>query len=120
MRIVQVSFSSPAMLTSIKVVIDYPDGTLQLPGTGNDTQVQTRVTNRPNGFLPDIFDFNYALQVGLAGTRGITTPQLFRVNFDNCSAADPPALSDFACRVTEANDTSFLPVSGVSCSVAFL
>ncbi len=113
-----VEFSSPRAVGSIAVVVQYPDGTVQIPGTAADSTVGARVTNRPSGFLADIFDFDFALRVALVGTRAITGNQLFRIQFDLCRNASPPPAQAFRCTVQEANDTSFQPISGVTCSVS--
>lgn len=114
---VAVTFSSPRGLASIAVLVEYPDGNVQLPGTGDDSSVAARVVNRPSGFLATIFDFDYAVRVGLAGTRALTGSQLFRIQFDLCRDTSPPPVTAYRCRVVEANDTNFQPVTGVTCSV---
>ncbi|GIV04381.1 MAG: hypothetical protein KatS3mg015_3211 [Fimbriimonadales bacterium] len=114
---VAVNFSSPRGLTSIAVLVEYPDGAVQIPGTGDDASVATRVTNRPSGFLASIFDFDYALRVALAGTRNISGTQLFRIQFDVCHTVAAPPASAYRCRVVEANDANLQPVSGVTCTV---
>jgi cysteine-rich repeat protein len=120
-RQVSVSFTVPAgsNVGSMTVRLQYPDGVVQIPGSGGDASVGARVTNRPNGFLVDVVDLNYALRVAIAGSRALTVGQLFRVNFDNCVGAPPPALSAFECVVEDAFNTAFAAVNGVTCSVAF-
>ncbi|MCX8071730.1 MAG: hypothetical protein N3C12_04690 [Candidatus Binatia bacterium] len=115
---VSVQFASPRGLASVAVLVEYPDGTVQIPGTGDDSSVGARVLSRPSGFLTTVFDFDYALRVGLAGTRAISGTQLFRIQFDRCRDATAPPASAYRCRVLEANDVSFQPVAGVTCSVA--
>lgn len=114
---VSVQFSSSVGVASIAVLVEYPDGTVQLPGTETDSVVGGRISNRPSGFLADWFDFDYAVRVALVGTRAISGTQLFRISFDRCAAAPLPGAEEFACRVVEANDTSFRPISGVTCTV---
>jgi cysteine-rich repeat protein len=118
-RTIAVNFSAPAGIASIAVLIVYPDGVVQIPGTATDASVLARVTNRPSGFLADAVDYDYAMRIAFVGTRAISGTQLCRVNFDTCSGAAAPAVTDFRCQVLEANDVSFRPVSGVTCSVAF-
>lgn len=112
-----VQFSSAVGVASIAVIVEYPDGAVQLPGTSADPSVGQRITNRPSGFLADWFDFDYAVRVALVGTRALSGTQLFRISFDRCTGAAPPRIEDFSCRVAEANDTSFRPLSGVTCAV---
>lgn len=117
-RTVAVNFSAPATVTAMAVVIVYPDGRVQIPGTQADPSVLARITNRPSGFLADAFDFDFALRVALVGTRGISGSQLFRLNFDTCREATPVSAEDFRCVVVEASGTNFQPVAGVSCSLS--
>jgi len=120
MRTVAVSFTPPtgASIGSLTVLLEYPDGTVQIPGSGGDASVSARITNKPSGFLVDGFDLDYALRVAVAGSRALTAGELFRVNFDNCTGSTAPGASDFSCSVQEAFDTSFGPVSGVTCSAS--
>ncbi len=115
--VVSVQFSGGTNIASIATLIEYPDGVVQLPGTASDASVGSRVTNRPSGFLADWFDFDFALRVALVGSRALSGNPLYRVSFDLCRGVQPPAPTDFACRVLEANDTSFQPVGGVTCTV---
>lgn len=114
---VAVSFSSPRGVASIAVLVEYPDGNVQLPGTGDDPSVAARVVGRPSGFLATVFDFDYALRVGLAGTRALSGTHLFRIQFDLCRDTSNPPAASYRCRVIEANDTNFQPIAGVTCSV---
>jgi cysteine-rich repeat protein len=118
----QVNFAVPAgsNVASLTVLIEYPDGAVQIPGTGADPSVGMRITNRPGGRLVDGVDLDYALRVGVAGTAAIPAGQLFRVNFDACMDASPPTAGQFTCTVLSAFNTSFQSVTGVTCSVALL
>jgi len=121
MRTIAVDFAVPAgsNVGSLTVFVQYPDGTVQIPGSKGDASVSARITNKPGGFLVDGFDFDYALRVAIAGSRALTPGQLFRVNFDHCQSAPEPTVGEFACAVQEAFNTSFQPVNGVTCSVSF-
>jgi cysteine-rich repeat protein len=115
---VAVSFTPPAgkNVAAIAVLLEYPDGTVQIPGTGSDAAVAARVTNPPSSTLVATFDYDYALKVTVAGTRTITVGQLFRATFDLCQGVTPPAAAAFTCTVLDASGTDFQPVSGVTCS----
>ena len=119
---VSVSFTPPAgkNVASITVLLEYPDGTVQIPGTADDDSVKDSVSNTPSGTLVGRFDYDYALTVGIAGTRAITVGQLFQVTFDLCQAATAPVAADFKCTVTQASGTNFQPVNGVTCAVTVL
>ena len=121
MQTVAVSFSPPEGVNvgSLTVLLQYPDGTVQIPGSGGDASVGARITNKPSGFLVDGFDLDYALRIAVAGSRALSVGQIFRVSFDRCNGSQAPVVTDFACSVEEAFDTSFSSVSGVTCSVAF-
>jgi len=120
-RTITVDFAVPAgsNVGSLTVFVQYPDGTVQIPGSKGDASVSARITNKPGGFLVDGFDFDYALRVAIAGSRALTPGQIFRVNFDHCQSAPEPTVDEFACAVQEAFNTSFQPVNGVTCSVSF-
>jgi len=121
-QVVSVTFTPPTgkNVASITVVLEYPDGTVQIPGTADDDSVTASVTNTPSGFLVATYDYDYALKVGVAGTRAITVGQLFRATFDLCQGATAPTAAAFKCTVTDASGTNFQPVSGVTCAVTLL
>ncbi len=121
-RTVSVSFTPPAgkTIASMTIVLEYPDGTVQIPGTGDAESVATSVVNTPSGFLAGSFDFDYALSVGIAGNRALTVGKVFDVKFDACLNAASPSPSEFVCSVKEASGTNFQPIEGVTCSVAIL
>jgi cysteine-rich repeat protein len=118
-QVFSIGFSPPggASVSSIAVLLVYPDGTVQIPGTGSSTAVSTRVTNRPSGFLFNVVDLDYALRTAIAGTRALAVGQLFRVNFDHCTDTPAAEASDFTCTVLEAVNPRNQPVSGVVCTV---
>lgn len=113
---VAVQFTGGTNIASIATILEYPDGVVQLPGTGTDASVGSRITNRPSGFLTDWFDFDFALRVAVVGSRALTSSQLYVVSFDVCRDTAPPPASAFRCRVLEANNTNFQPVSGLTCT----
>ncbi len=92
--------------------IDYPVGTVALPGTGS---VPSRVTGIPGG-LPLLNDFNNAVQLSFVANPARTefTPT---ISFDLCKNATAPLPTAFHCVTTFADNegTSFDPPSQVTC-----
>jgi len=117
---VNVHVQTPQNLRSIQLLLDYPDGTVFITGTGSDANVQMRVTNRPVGFTPTIVDLNYALFAALSsGSFQLTNNQrIFVVNFDRCAGAPLVTPANFTCTVQEAINTSSADITNnVTCSV---
>jgi len=119
-RTVSVSFTPPAgkSVSSISVLLEYPDGTVKVQGTGSDPSVQTALSNTPGGTLVAAVDYDYALSVQLAGTRAITPGKLFDLSVRNCRGASPPAASAFKCTVTDATAPDSSAVTGVTCAAS--
>jgi hypothetical protein len=117
MRLTNVNYASPVPLLSITVFVEYPDGIVQIPGTGTDATVGARIVNRSPG-LGSFVDFNHALRGSISGSQAFPTTRAFSISFDNCQGAAPPTAGDFSCTVLEAVNLQFNNVSGVTCSVA--
>jgi cysteine-rich repeat protein len=117
-RAVDVNFQSPESLLSITLVLQYADGTVQIPGAGTDATVGARVVNRPPGFLATFVDFDFALRGTLSGSRAFASMRIFTVNFDECQDAPDVAAADFSCTVLEAANLSFQNIAGVTCSAS--
>jgi len=117
-RTVSVSFTPPAgkSVSSISVLLEYPDGTVKVPGTGSDTSVQSAVSNTPSGALVAAVDYDYALVVQLAGTRAMTPGKLFDLTVRDCRGVAVPTADQFKCRVTDASAPDASSVSGVTCA----
>lgn len=117
MTVVDVNFQSAVSLLSVTVFLEYPDGTVQIPGTGTDASVGVRVINRPAGFLPTFVDRDYGLRGTLSGSRAFPSTRIFTVNFDDCQGAAEATPQEFNCTVLEAANLQFQNVTGVTCSV---
>ena len=117
-RTVSVSFTPPAgkSVSSMTVLLEYPDGTVQIPGTGSDDPVPSAISNTPGGALVAVFDFDYALRVNLVSTAALTPGKIFDVSFADCLGAVPPSASAFKCTVTKAAAPNLTAVTGVTCS----
>lgn len=119
---VQVDFAPPPFqdASSITVLLTYPDGTVSLPGAGNDPSVGGRITGRQSGSTVTPNDFDHALRVVYSRAGRINPAQrLFLVEFDECSGAQPPDLEEFSCRVTGCANSS-TPLEGCTCTVSEL
>lgn len=116
LRQVDVRYQSPVNLIGMTVFLEYPDGVVQIPGTGTDATVGARVINRSPG-LPSFVDRDYGLRASINGSSAWPTTRMMTVNFDNCQGVPPPLAGDFNCTVLEATNTAFENVPGVTCSV---
>jgi len=116
-RTVSVSFTPPAgkSASSITVLLEYPDGTVKVQGTGSDPSVQDALSNTPSGALVAAVDYDYALSVQLAGTHAITPGKLFDLSLRDCRNATPPDAGAFTCTVTDATAPDSSTVTGVTC-----
>jgi len=117
-RTFTVSFAGGANVAAVQVLLDYPEGKIVIPGSGNDNNVLGSISNTPPGALLVSNDLDYALIQSVTSLSGLTAGPIFRVTFDDCQGATPPTPADFACTVTQASDTSFNDLTGVTCSVS--
>jgi len=104
-------------LGAISVLLDYPDGTVSLPGIGGDTTVRQRVSNTPTGRQVTVNDLDYALRTGT-----IANGTVFKVNFDVCSGAGTITAAMFTCTIESASTTGGIDytsaqLAGVTCAV---
>ena len=78
------------------------------------------VRNVPKDFASSTYDLDYALREVVALPRPLPAGELFRVGFDLCEGAAPPATTAFKCRVEQASGPGgkTLPVAGFACLVA--
>ena len=103
----------------ITVLLDYPEGQVEIPGPPIPGGTLTQF---PAGTFPIVTDFNHTVRtiVAIGGGNSIPLGRLFRVKFRDCSGATPPTPAAFGCAVLEATDPFSNPLSltNVSCSVA--
>ncbi len=118
-----VSWNAPAPVVGLTLLLDYPEGKVNLPANGSDAQ-RGALTNFP----PATTEQHNNLGMGGHALREVVikatpiTPRpgtLFRVHFFDCEGATPPVASDFSCTVRHA----FAPdgtteVAGTTCSVS--
>jgi cysteine-rich repeat protein len=125
-RTATVSFTPPAghQLTSITVLLDYPEGKVSLPGSGGPPQnstIEGRLSLFPSGTGHTSNDQDYELKEIVTASDGQTPfngPTLFRATFDSCQGATAPVASDYSCTVTNATDENLMTITGATCSVS--
>lgn len=118
-RFILVSFDAPAgtELAGLSVYVEYPDGVVSIPGSGNEQSVQDRLTV-PFDAFSTVNDLNYALRAALIANNGAMFPGVaFGVQVDSCQGASAPTNDQFHCWVESAADNNNNAVSGVTCSV---
>ncbi len=111
--------SSRPDLTSILLLLDYPEGRSEIPGLGFD--VIGSISNTP-GESTDALDLGvgsaeHALRLLVSASFTFDTTTIANVAFRGCTGTTLPAPSDFRCIVLEAGDGNFMPAQGVTCSV---
>ncbi|MBI3783284.1 MAG: hypothetical protein HY270_07770 [Deltaproteobacteria bacterium] len=114
-----ISSNAPAgvELGAMAVYVEYPDGTVGIPGSGNDAQVQGSLTV-PFDAFSSINDLEYAVRIALIGNGGAMFPGVVAVvQVDQCTGASDPTNDQFRCSVESAADTNGNTVAGASCSV---
>jgi hypothetical protein len=113
-----ITFDAPigADLAAMSVYVEYPDGTVSIPGRGNDQSVQDSLTV-PFDAYSSINDLDYAARITLVGNSAMFPGVVAVVQFDRCTGAPKATNDQFRCAVESAADTSSNTVSGVSCSV---
>src|SRR5262245_26067701 len=85
-RLVIVSISTPEPLAGVQVVLDYPQFQTSLPGTGNSSEVRSRLFLFPSQGVNIVNDNDTELNTVFANTTNfITSGPLFAANFDECT-----------------------------------
>ncbi len=115
-----VSFSLPAgaNVAGLTVYLDYPEGSVQVPGVGS--QAANAINNTPANTVFTPNDLNYALRVVLTENDNmqIASGALFDVTLNRCNSQPLPAASAFNCRVESASSTTAgNNVYGATCAV---
>lgn len=103
---------------AVTVLVDYPEGKVNLPGSGGAIP-DGILTDYPEGATPGPNDFDHALRNFVLGQLGSPlSGLLFKIHFESCDGASAPVAGDFTCTVIDASDTSGTPIpSGVTCAV---
>jgi cysteine-rich repeat protein len=125
-RLVSVTFAPPqgALVAGLTVLVDYPEGQVDLPGNGTSFPSGT-ISGVPPGSSISVNDLNFngkghAVRITIAGQGGtaLTPGQIVRFKFQDCQGATPPTADDFLCTVVSATDPFLNAVVGVRCAVA--
>jgi cysteine-rich repeat protein len=117
-----VNWASPVSVGSLTVLLDYPEGRVNIPGSGGGIPAGI-LFGFPSGTSPqanDIGNQGYALREVIVKATAITPRpgQLFKINFEDCQGVTPPTAGDFVCTVETAFAPDGLtPVAGATCSV---
>ena len=119
-----VEFTSLKPIAAVRVFVDYPEGKVSIPGSGDVTL---------GGDITDILDNPFTVASmndqdhGLTGTlaEGTGSPTgfsaasgpLFTIHFETCNAAPAATPADFTCTVVDAADPLAKALKGVTCTV---
>jgi hypothetical protein len=103
-------------LAGVKVVVDYPEASVGIPGFQSWPEVKARVADVPQGFLSAPNDTDEELIVGMAGSAVLPAGTIFSVDFDRCKNSPKVTAADFPCRVPEASTPQGELVDGAKCS----
>ena len=87
-------------LAGVKVVLDYPENAVEIPGIQNLPEVKARVADVPPAFLSAPNDTDTELIMGIAGTTVLLKGTIFTAEFDRCKGTSVKA-TDFHCRIPE-------------------
>ena len=117
-----VNWNAPTSVGGITVIVDYPEGQVNLPGTGGSIppgilfSFPSGTSNQPKKLGTQ----GYALKEVVVKATAITPRPgtLFKINFEDCQGATPPVAGDFICIVQSAvAPDGITPVAGATCSV---
>ena len=103
-------------LTSIRFLLDYPDGQVALAGGPGPDLPPGTITDTP--IQPTPFDLEHAVRVVVAADFTFDTTTIAKVNFLGCTGQPAPSASDYRCIVIDASDSGFNNVTGVTCAVS--
>ena len=118
-RTFTISFTPPGVdVAGVTVLVDYPEGQVSIPGSGNALSVKQSILNVPSGAFSSPNDLDFALREGVASTTALTPGPIFTIKFQDCQGATPPTPADFTCTVENASDPFGNNVDGVTCDVS--
>lgn len=107
-------------LAGVKVRLDYPRESVDLPGSMDDEYVRGRVGGIPPQVLSVPNDEDGNLIVGLVSTAVIPPGRIFTVAFDRCKGAPGPDAKGFRCTIEEASNEQAKLITGATCTVTVL
>jgi hypothetical protein len=107
------------VVQGVTILLDYPEAQVTIPGSGAAPSVKQSVTALQAGTLATPNDLDVALRESVASLSGtLAVGPLFRVTFQDCQGATPPAPGDFGCTVESTSDPFGNSVVGVTCDVS--
>jgi cysteine-rich repeat protein len=110
---VSVNFSSTSSIAGYTIFVDYPEGKVVIPGSGQPAAGV--ITNDPTS-TATANDLDYGVLVVAGGLNAIPPSRLLKINFTPCSGPAPSA-SEFRCTVHAASDPGGNDVP-MTCSVS--
>jgi len=116
---VAVELAPPAgkTLAGVKVVLDYPEQAVTIPGFQDQPDVKARVADTPAGFLASVNDVDDQLIVALVGTTDLPAGRMFTVELDRCKDVRKATVKDFHCTIDQASTDHGVLVDGAKCTV---
>jgi hypothetical protein len=119
---VQVRFAPPegGLVAGLTLLLDYPEGSIDLPGNGTTIPSGT-ISGVPTGAFISVNDLNFnqkghAVRLTVGAGAALPPGQVVRLRFNDCQGATVPASSAFRCTVLTASDPFLNAVNGVTCS----
>ena len=120
-RFVQVHFAPPqgGLVAGLTVLLDYPEGGVDLPGNATTFPSGT-ISGVPAGAFVSVNDLNFsgrghAARITIGASAALPPGQIVRFRFQDCQGATVPPASAFLCTVLSASDPFSNLVSGVQC-----
>ena len=113
---VQVNFAGSDQVAGITVFLDYPEGEVNIPGSGADISAGI-ITDLPGFAFGQSNDLDHALIQAVVDVAAFPSGLLFNIHFETCAGAPAPTAGEFTCIVQSAGDVNLNPVPGVTCSV---
>ncbi len=110
--------ASRADLSSIRFLLDYPDGRVALGGGAGPDVPPGTIFDTPDGTDVTVFDLEHAVRILVGAPFAFETATIARVELLGCSGSNPPVAGDYRCIVIDAADGNFVNVPGVTCSVS--
>jgi cysteine-rich repeat protein len=116
---VDVTFTPPAgkQVAGLTLLVDYPEGRVIIPGSGDDPAVVGSITHLPFGALSQPNDLDYALLESIVKGTALTPGRALTIQFETCACSTAPSAADFTCTVLDASDPDGVTVAGVTCAV---
>jgi cysteine-rich repeat protein len=105
---------SDANVASVLIELDYPEGKISLPGTGDTANVD----NLSGAANFDYLDFDHAFRLNASDAAAFGTTDVARLNFVDCSSGGPPVVGDFTCTVKSASGAGGGSIPLPTCTVA--